>query len=186
MANILRLDKNRKFDAENGKPYASGSPSISPLPASDLVFPFGFLTKLRRLARRGSIQGENSTASDNLLPRMAETLEADIILGMPSRKCMFHGICRIEPVGKMKGQEAISFAQASIQFREPNDLVINFRIASMSEQTIRQHFSKGVFTMLEAVELPTFITEVLGFNHTISPGIYTIEKVERHYRVVFS
>ncbi len=118
----------------------------------------------------------------------AVQMKVDFVLGMPSKQCLFHGICKIEQFEYFKKQGKplpANFVSATIYFDQAQNLVSEFHLNSMTINTQIKHFKQKHFFILEQVSLPSFVYETLGKNFEIAVGQYPIEVQQGGYKVVF-
>ncbi len=113
-------------------------------------------------------------------------LDVDIVLGMPSKKCRYHGICKIEEYGSLHSNTLnVEVLNVKILFNQLGNLIILFYENNMSESIRKKHFSTAFFEIQEAVKLPKFASNQLGNSFNILPGKYPIDKQGETYKVTF-
>lgn len=117
-----------------------------------------------------------------------ETVNADIVLGMPKKGCQYHGICKIDPFEAIEDSNRklpVNTVHATICKTDKDDLVIQFAKFRMQQVTYDKHFAKSEFTVLQSIEVPDFINKKLKGNFYIKAGNYPIQRRQAYYQVTF-
>ncbi len=112
-------------------------------------------------------------------------MDVHVVLGMPSKNCQFHGICKIEPMPDFNLTLPTHKTQARLVLNESQELEFHFKKSSLTPQITKQHFSTNFFKILEPVELPEFITLALKISFKIETGSYPITTDRENYKVCF-
>ena len=104
------------------------------------------------------------------------SISAKIKLGMPSKKCAYSGICKIEPEQLSREIEVSGFSPTQISRAEDEKLLFRFAMDQLKKETIRKHFGSGYFVVIEAYRLPEFLSEAFGLHKPIiCQGIYPVK-----------
>ncbi|HKK11180.1 MAG TPA: hypothetical protein VJ939_10095 [Bacteroidales bacterium] len=130
-----------------------------------------------------------STSQETCIPpaKVEKVLEAELVLGVPSRSCRGNGICRLYTKGTLELERAYChFAEVRITSNPQEDLSFFFSKASMRLRTLQQHFSGDHFLLEETVKLPEFFCQVLRLQRSeILAGKYTISEDAEWIAVYF-
>jgi hypothetical protein len=102
------------------------------------------------------------------------SVQAEIILGIPSEGCQGHGICRILTQSALKSVKCPSIT-GYITLEADQKLRFSFPKAAMPAALKEKHFSSPWFTVKESFVLPNRIAAQFEFKRSqIQPGLYQI------------
>jgi hypothetical protein len=101
------------------------------------------------------------------------TMKLQIQLGNPKSDCRNYGICRVQrlesehlmPEGRERSRRGTAFAICRLH--EDSILEIRFSKSSMNQQTTRQHFGKGVFTLEEDFIFPLGLLKEVHLKYLV-------------------
>lgn len=105
-------------------------------------------------------------------PKVATKVAADIILGMPSQGCSYHGICKIEDQLEKKCKKYLKVLFSIVD----QQLQMEVKVKEVKPEIFDVHFGSGFFIILESVEIPNFLSKALNQKYTIQQGIYKVNK----------
>lgn len=107
---------------------------------------------------------------------------ARVVFGMPSKRCLFHGICQLDIVTDFGELLPIRQAYAILIKNKDNTLNICFIIDSMDNTTREKHFYKQQFHIMEDKIFHTSTKKTLGIK-TILKGIYPFTVTEEFFKI---
>lgn len=105
-------------------------------------------------------------------PKVAIKVAADIILGMPSQGCRYHGICKIEDQLEEKCEKYLRVLFSMVD----QQLQMEVKVKEIRPEVFDAHFGSGYFIILESVEIPRFLSKRMSQKYTIQQGVYKIKK----------
>lgn len=113
--------------------------------------------------------------------------EAELILGVTSKKCLGNGICSLYIKGSLRTERAYChFAEVTITKDISQQLLFAFSKKSMRKSTIKKYFNKPAFIMEEDFVLPAFVQEQLSITRpVIEKGAYLMYSFAGNYHVLF-
>jgi len=129
--------------------------------------------------------GGRSDFISDLLP----SVDINIVLGMPSKNCQFHGICKIEPPlsqNSAMGVKPNHGIRAILSFNKRKELEILFQKKDLTEKLRAYHFGRESFLVLEPVNIPEFAARALGRGFKVSVGRYPIYEADSFYKINFT
>lgn len=137
--------------------------------------------------KRYNTKNTNEKAQMSLYSNTTTQVRAKIILGMPSKNCQFHGICKIEPDGFFDYRQSVStsYVKAIFVLNESKKLEIHFEKKELLPKVEQEHFSNKYFQILEEVKTPDFINKTLKQDIKIKVGVYSIIENKTYYKVLF-
>ncbi len=136
------------------------------------------------------------TLTDYLLPRKHgraksspyisqldnEWVLVNIVLGMPNRRCQYHGICQMD-IDDVENHCSPKI-KANIRYKS-KQIHIQFWKKKISEVIAEQHFASGYFIVLTDFTLPESLQAIFNTPLVIRRGIYHVRESEDYYNVYF-
>lgn len=114
-------------------------------------------------------------------------VEAELILGVTSKRCSGNGICSLYTKGSINLEKAyINFAAVEIECDAAENLLFRIQKDTMRQSTILKYFSQPNFLMEEDFQLPRFLKEKFSIKRpNISKGTYQINEFKNSYHLFF-
>lgn len=111
------------------------------------------------------------------------SVQAEIILGIPSEGCQGHGICRVLTQSALKSIKCPSVT-GYISLEADQTLRFTFPKSALSTPLKQKHFSSPWFKVEEPFILPNRVAALFGFRRSkIQPGSYQIIETEYFFAV---
>ncbi|MEZ4986063.1 MAG: hypothetical protein R2795_13675 [Saprospiraceae bacterium] len=122
------------------------------------------------------------------IPRFLDVktgLPVQVTLGSPRRNCAGLGICKIERMEIIATApiEAKCGKVAGLLSVKGSRIVLYILKYSISECTLRKHFSNGILQLEDSYSIPSKIAEMLGIEETqtaIRAGLYKVHDFGMH------
>lgn len=113
--------------------------------------------------------------------------QAELILGVASKRCIGNGICSLYTKGSLNREKAYChFAETKITTDANARLLFAFNKNTMRKSTKEKYFSRSSFIMEEDFLIPEFVQEELALNRYLIPqGHYLMYDFAGHYYVFF-
>lgn len=121
-----------------------------------------------------------TTSNFRLWPQRAfasiQRTRTDVILGSPSANCSGVGICRVLAHGAVGSSGVVCpRVKAWLSVTASGKLRFEFEKNSLSEETLRKHFSWMLFQVLEPCVIPYRLLRYRTISQrTIRPGVYQV------------
>ena len=117
-------------------------------------------------------------------------IDVDIVLGMPSKNCQFHGICKInassnlEPDDFMNSKTYLKNSlKAILNLDEKKNLIIRFDCNTITTFIKDKYLKDDLFIISESIKIPDFASSYFRTSFEIKKGIYPIEKGVEYYQI---
>lgn len=139
------------------------------------------------LTHRGASTPITSLKQTEKAELPTKMMQCEVVFGSPSLDCGGTGICRITGTNSIKPLLANKNCRQTlgqISISAEGKISMFFYRPYLCIHLYRQHFHKGVFTVMEPCAIPTDIAA--SFNSslgTIMPGRYTVTEKDGYFRV---
>jgi hypothetical protein len=118
--------------------------------------------------------------------RTGKKIEAEVVLGVQSRSCQGHGICRIYTKGTIGIEKNYChYTKMEVQRSGLQALSLRFKKEGMRNSTYRKFFRTELFFVEEPVALPVFLCRGLSTGRSWIPaGKYRIHDLGKSIEVI--
>ncbi len=110
----------------------------------------------------------------------------NVTLGMPSKGCNYHGICKIEELSTENKQTSNCKKQVKAAFRkEQNRLIMYIGANEIDRKLYEFYFASGYFIVLESFDIPESLKNKIEISYTIQQGVYRVSHQNDYLKVTF-
>lgn len=122
--------------------------------------------------------------------RFDGNIDVDIVLGMPSKNCQFHGICKINPSSNLDYEDFLcsnnylkNSLKAVLHVDRQKNLIIKFDRNTITAFIEYEYLSEDLFVIAESIETPFFVNDYFGIPFRIKKGVYPVIRGEKYYQI---
>ena len=121
-----------------------------------------------------SLLGSNVNRLPSTRTVLKRALQAELVLGVASRRCRGNGICRMFTPGKLQiSKKYCHYSLAEIECDKAENLIFKLQTASMRPSTQNKFFANDQFLMEESFQIPEFMSVQLKLSRNeIKQGLY--------------
>ncbi len=120
-------------------------------------------------------------------------IDVDVILGMSSKNCQFHGICKINPSSNMSHEDFMNskdYLKNSLRgvlcLDSKKKLILKFDRKTITPYIQKKYLKDDLFIINESLEMPSFVSLHFGTSFTVKEGTYPIKKGKKYCQIVLN
>ncbi|WP_026231677.1 hypothetical protein [Neolewinella persica] len=113
---------------------------------------------------------------------------ADVVLGMPSQDCRFHGICRVEKYGEVSVSKRQACKGETVNGwllrPQPNHCVLLIERGRLSAEREKYHFARCEIEVRQPVDVSSFFAKNGGKKFLLRKGVYALQFTKNYYTIL--